>query len=425
MIRARAFALPAGCTAAAGAPLRSVHPAVASRLLELARLVHAPSSASSSVAAAPSVTLRQVPVRFRAGRAFACAATSRAGGGGAASAMLRGSVVACYVSPRASVGAAVSPNAVPAAAMIAAANATSARALFGRGKSKDAAASSPATATPDAAATAGAEGKATTKASAASGGNAIQGVYSIKHRTAEDEERDRKQQEEQQQAEDDSAGGGGHNAGYLPFPEPFHTVNIMAILLLGNVLMYFVMRSSSDATRDWIVEHFTLSHENWWRVYPLLTHSLYQENFMQLAIDVWLLMQFGRTQLGFLGNTRLTFFWALCTLGAAAIHVTRQKVMLYYEMDPIEVRGRVFGPNPFILGLVGLEGLIFRNMNFLQNPPVPFLVLTAGVMIIDVWRIFTMKPEEHGASTGGALLAYIMWALPTRMLGLDRLTAAV
>jgi membrane associated rhomboid family serine protease len=214
--------------------------------------------------------------------------------------------------------------------------------------------------------------------------------------------------------------------GYLPFPEPFHTFNIMMLLLLGNCVMYLIMNfAPNDDVRDWVIEHFTLSHDNWWKIYPLLTHSLYQENLFQLLIDVWLLAQFGRTQLGFLGNTRLTFFWALCTLGGAAIHIARQKFMLYYEMDPIEVRGRAFGPNPFILGLVGLEGLIFRNMNFLSNPPVPFLVLTAGVMIIDVWRIFTMKPEEHGASTGGALIAYIMWALPTRLLGLDKLTAAM
>jgi len=268
---------------------------------------------------------------------------------------------------------------------------------------------------------AGAGGDAAAAKSAKAGG-AIQGVYSLKHRTAEDEERERKEREAEEEAED---AGGAHNEGYLPFPAPFHTVNIMALLLLGNVIMYFVMHFSSDEMRDFIVEHFTLSHENWHKVYPLFTHSLYQENLLQLLIDVWLLWQFGRTQLGFLGNTRLTFFWMLCTLGAAGIHVARQKIMLHYEMDPIEVRGRVYGPNPFILGLVGLEGLIFRNMNFLQNPPVPFLVLTAGVMIIDVWRIFTMKPEEHGASTGGALIAYIMWALPTRLLGLDRLTAAI
>jgi len=250
--------------------------------------------------------------------------------------------------------------------------------------------------------------------------HSLQEANSLKERTAEDEERDKKQEEEEEEEAEGNA-----NGGYLPFPEPFHTINIMMLLLLGNLIVYIIMYAASDSTRDWMVDNFTLSHENYHLVYPWLTHAFYQENLLQLAIDSWLLWQFGRTQLGFLGNTRLTFFWALCTIGGGFIHVVRQKVMLYYDMDPIEVRGRVFGPNPFILGLVGLEGLIFRNMNFLQNPPVPFLVLTAGVMIIDVWRIFTMKPEEHGSSTGGALVAYIMWALPTRFLGLDKLTAAI
>lgn len=118
-------------------------------------------------------------------------------------------------------------------------------------------------------------------------------------------------------------------------------------------------------------------------------------------------------------------FWAMTSVGGGLLHVGRQYFELYCGVDPLEVRGRCFGPNPFILGLVGVEGLIFRHLNFLQNPPVPFLVLTAFVMVIDVWRIFTTKPEEHGAPTGGALVAYIFWALPTHLYGLDKLTAAM
>ena len=41
-------------------------------------------------------------------------------------------------------------------------------------------------------------------------------------------------------------------------------------------------------------------------------------------------------------------------------------------MDPIEVRGRCNGRNPFILGLVDVDGLIFRHLNFMQNPPRPY-----------------------------------------------------
>ncbi|EPY23223.1 rhomboid-like protein [Strigomonas culicis] len=195
------------------------------------------------------------------------------------------------------------------------------------------------------------------------------------------------------------------------------------ILFLANIFFYFLMRFGSDDTRDFVVEHFTLSHENWHRIYPLFTNAFYQENLLQLLIDCWLLWQFGDTMLGFLGNTRMTFFAALTTLGGSLIHLARQKFELHYGMDELEVRGRCYGPNPFIMGLISVEGLVFRHLNFIQQPPIPFLVLTAFVMVIDVWRIFTTKPEEHGASTGGALMAYVFWALPTRMLGLDKLTA--
>ncbi|EKG01808.1 rhomboid-like protein, putative,serine peptidase, Clan S-, family S54, putative [Trypanosoma cruzi] len=218
----------------------------------------------------------------------------------------------------------------------------------------------------------------------------------------------------------------GPGQGYLPFPPPFHTFNVVMLLFLANVITYVLMNfSGSDSLRDFIVDHFTLSHENAGKIYPLLTNAFYQENLLQLLIDCWLLWQFGNTMLGFLGNTRMTFFAVLCTLGGSFIHLARQKFELYYGMDPLEVRGRCYGPNPFILGLIGVEGLIFRHLNFIQQPPVPFLVLTAFVMVIDVWRIFTTRPEEHGASTGGALVAYFFWALPTRMLGLDKLTAAL
>lgn len=232
--------------------------------------------------------------------------------------------------------------------------------------------------------------------------------------------------DEEQKGQGEDPFTGNANAGYLPFPPPFHTFNVVMLLFLANVITYVLMNfSGNDDLRDFIVEHFTLSHENVWRIYPLLTNAFYQENLLQLLIDCWLLWQFGNTMLGFLGNVRMTFFAVLCTLGGSAIHVARQQFELYYGMDPLEVRGRCYGPNPFILGLVGVEGLIFRHLNFIQQPPVPFLVLTAFVMVIDVWRIFTTKPEEHGASTGGALVAYIFWALPTRMLGLDKLTAAL
>ena len=231
------------------------------------------------------------------------------------------------------------------------------------------------------------------------------------------------QQQERENFEEDA----GHQDAWfhLPFMPPFHTVNIIMFLIIANMTTYIIMRFGTDAIRDFVVQHFTLSHENAWRIYPLITHSFYQEHLLQLAIDVWLFLQFGRTMLGFLGGVRMTAFWAMCILGGATIHLGRQYAELYYGMDPVEVRGRAFGPNPFILGLVAVEGLIFRNMNFYQNPPIPFLVLTAFVMVIDVWRIFTTKPEEHGATTGGALVAYIFWALPTRTLGLDKLTAAI
>ncbi|XQJ24459.1 serine peptidase, Clan S-, family S54, putative [Leishmania guyanensis] len=235
--------------------------------------------------------------------------------------------------------------------------------------------------------------------------------------------------------EDEQKGGGGNEQedpfhrssgpGYLPFPPPFHTINVVMILFLANVLCYLIMNFGNDDWRDFVVEHFTLSHENWTRIYPLFTNAFYQENILQLLIDCWLLWQFGDTMLGFLGNTRMTFFALLCTLGGSAIHVARQQFELYYGMDELEVRGRCYGPNPFIMGLVAIEGLIFRHLNFIQQPPIPFLVLTAFVMVIDVWRIFTTKPEEHGAATGGALMAYLFWALPTRMLGLDKLTATL
>ncbi|KAK7198506.1 serine peptidase, Clan S-, family S54 [Novymonas esmeraldas] len=255
-----------------------------------------------------------------------------------------------------------------------------------------------------------------------SAGGQLQGVNHI--------ERFRGEEEEERQ--DGGGGAGGEDPfsvnsgpGYLPFPAPFHTINIVMLLFLANVLCYLVMTFGNDDWRDWVVEHFTLSHENWTRVYPLFTNAFYQENLLQLLIDCWLLWQFGDTMLGFLGNTRMTFFAMLCTLGGSAIHVARQKFELYYEMDALEVRGRCYGPNPFIMGLVAIEGCIFRHLNFIQQPPIPFLVLTAFVMVIDVWRIFTTKPEEHGAATGGALMAYLFWALPTRMLGLDKLTATL
>lgn len=250
--------------------------------------------------------------------------------------------------------------------------------------------------------------------------NQLQGVSSIDRYRQEEEEERREEQEQEDDPFNRSSG-----PGYLPFPPPFHTINIIMILLTANFLCFLVMRFGDDDWRDFVVEHFTLSLENAHRVYPIFTNAFYQENTLQLAIDCWLLWQFGDTMLAFLGNMRLTFFAALCIAGGSAIHIARQKFELYYGMDELEVRGRAYGPNPMIMGLICMEGLIFRHLNFIQQPPIPFVVLAALIMVIDVWRIFTTRPEEHGASTGGALMAALFWALPTRCLGLDKLTATM
>lgn len=250
--------------------------------------------------------------------------------------------------------------------------------------------------------------------------NMLQGFKGLTDYKPPEDEKANDEKAEEEQANADA------KEGYLPFPPPLHTINIMSLLLLGNVLVYLLVSwSNNDDVRDMLVDHFTLSHDNYWKIYPFFTSAFYQEHLLQLVIDGWLLFQFGSTMLGFLGNKRLTFFWGLCMLTGGTLHIVKQHIELYLGMDPLEVRGRVYGANPFILGMVGVEGLIFRHLNFMQNPPVPFLVLTAFVMVIDVWRIFTMKPEEHGASTGGALTAYVFWALPTRLMGLNKLTAAI
>ena len=252
---------------------------------------------------------------------------------------------------------------------------------------------------------------------ASSKNNQVAGFHQI------DEYRAKEDEEQKQEEEDPFNKGPG--VGYLPFPPPFHTINIVMLLFIANIIIYLAMNFTNDDIRDFIVEHFTLSLDNYHRIYPFFTSALYQEQLIQLAIDCWLLWQFGNTMLGFLGASRMAFFWAMCSLGGGLIHIARHKFELFYGIDPLEVRGRSFGPNPFILGLVAVEGLIFRHLNFIQQPPVPFLVLTAFVMVIDVWRIFTTKPEEHGAPTGGALVAYFFWLLPAKFFGLDKLTAAL
>lgn len=248
----------------------------------------------------------------------------------------------------------------------------------------------------------------------------LAGFSQIQHRDPEQDKKD------EQQNTEENPEGAGPGQGYLPFPPPFHTINIISVLFVANIVIYVFMNYlATDDWRDWVVEHFTLSHENYMKIYPFFTCSMYQEQMLQLAIDCWLLWQFGNTMLGFLGPARLFAFWAMTTAGAGLLHIGRQYFELHLGVDSLDVRGRCYGASPFILGLVSVEGLIFRHLNFMQNPPVPFLVLTAFVMIIDVWRLFTIKPEEHGAATGGALVAYFFWLLPTRLMGLDKLTAAL
>lgn len=225
--------------------------------------------------------------------------------------------------------------------------------------------------------------------------------------------------------EEGSDGGSGDDSsrGYLPFRAPFHTFNIVMLLFIGNIICYLLMRFGDDNVRDFLVEHFTVSRENWSRIYPLFTNAFFQENLFQLLIDCWLLSSVGTSLLSFVGNGRLTWLCLLCVLGGSLFHLAKQQYFLYCGEDDLLVRGRVYGPNTFIMGLISLDGLIFRHLTFIQQPPIPYLVLTAFVMALDVWRICTFMPEEHGAATGGALMAIVFWALPIRFFGMDKLTA--
>lgn len=222
---------------------------------------------------------------------------------------------------------------------------------------------------------------------------------------------------------EDGAGEESPNKGYLPFRAPFHTFNIVMLLFLGNVICYLLMRFGDEHVQDFMVEHFTISRENWFRIYPLFTNAFFQENLLQLLIDCWLLSSVGTSLLNFIGNGRLTWLCMLCVLGGSLFHLAKQQYFLYNGEDELLVRGRVYGSNTFIMGLISLDGLIFRHLTFVQEPPIPYLVLTAFVMALDVWRIATVMPEEHGAATGGAIMALVFWALPIRFFGMDKLTA--
>lgn len=211
--------------------------------------------------------------------------------------------------------------------------------------------------------------------------------------------------------------------GYLPFRPPFHTFNVIMILFILNILCYLLMKFGNNSTRDFLVTHFTLSRENCGKIYPLVTNVFFQENLLQLLIDCWLLSAVGSNLLSFVGNARLSWLCLLCVLGGSFLHLGKQQYFLFNGEDDLAVRGRVYGPNTFIMGLISLEGLIFRHMLFIQQPAVPYLILTAFVMALDVWRIATITPEEHGAATGGALMAFVFWALPIRLFGMDKLTA--
>lgn len=236
---------------------------------------------------------------------------------------------------------------------------------------------------------------------------------------------ERVEKDEEEDGEDGGAGDGDPNCGYLPFRAPFHTFNIVMLLFLGNVICYLLMRFGDDRVKDFMVEHFTVSRANWSRIYPLFTNAFFQENLLQLLIDCWLLSSIGSSLLNFIGNARLAWLCMLCVLGGSLFHLAKQQYFLYKGEDELLVRGRVYGSNTFIMGLISLDGLIFRHLTFVQEPPIPYLVLTAFVMALDVWRIATVMPEEHGAATGGAIMALIFWALPIRLFGMDKLTAMI
>lgn len=198
---------------------------------------------------------------------------------------------------------------------------------------------------------------------------------------------------------------------------------IIRNLIIVNVLVFVVLQLGMGLTNKLQLYPIQDSH---FQPYQIATHMFAHspQLIFHIVINMFILWMFGRVLANLWGSERFLFFYFLCGIGAAALHLGIQyflweKADLLFNQGNIEAGqklaqriGPAVGASGAIMGLVVAFAYLFPNTElYIMFIPIPVKAKWAviGYVLYDlIFGITGGDNVAHFAHLGGALTGFIL-----------------
>lgn len=218
-------------------------------------------------------------------------------------------------------------------------------------------------------------------------------------------------------------------------------------LILINVILYVATIVLNGSFGYDLSKYLALFHikSEYFRPYQFVTHMFMHGSIMHIFFNMFALWMFGRVLEGVWGPKRFLFYYLVCGLGAALVHMTVlyiQYASLASQMsqeqleivmsegyrifsqnqnfvDPLMgemnmlLNVRTVGASGAVFGILLAFGMLFPNTQLmLLFPPIPikakyFVIIYGG---IELWLAITQPGSNiaHFAHVGGMLFGFLL-----------------
>lgn len=182
-------------------------------------------------------------------------------------------------------------------------------------------------------------------------------------------------------------------------------------LLIINVLVFVMTHIIANPVVEmWIIDTFALNYGfNYLKPWQFITYMFMHADFTHLLFNMFSLWMFGTVIEQYLGSKRFLYFYLVCGIGAAVIHLLT--LYLMYPDPSIRMPPTV-GASGSIYGVLFAFAFIYPNMKILLYFlfPIKAKYLIGFFILMELYLGFRNSGDNiaHFAHLGGVLFAYFM-----------------
>ena len=203
-------------------------------------------------------------------------------------------------------------------------------------------------------------------------------------------------------------------------------------LIIVNVLVFFAQLTFDPTGYGWVSQTFALHdvHSTYFKPHQLITHMFMHGGWDHLFFNMFALWMFGSTLENVWGPKRFLFFYIMCGLGAALLHLftlyiqNEQYFQLLNTLDAtydqetiaavqFRLNEPTIGASGAVFGCLAAFGYLFPNSLIYLYFLVPirakwFVLIYAGVELWLGIRNSAGDSVAHWAHLGGAIVGFLI-----------------